>query len=83
LEVFAKNKTTNIAKAPKTAKPITKGTTVPLYDRPIYTPNGTEINVDTEPTIAAPIPAIWPNGSIANEFKLPKSIPVQKTVAHK
>lgn len=39
---------------------------------------GTESKVAKDPSTAAPMPAIWPMGSMAMELKLPKSIPIQK-----
>jgi len=41
-------------------------------------PMGTESKVESEPRTAAPMPAIWPMGSMAMELKLPNSIPMQK-----
>jgi hypothetical protein len=69
--------------APKIRNPTIKGSTVPSYCIPMKVPKGTEIKVDTEPTIAAPIPAICPRGSIAIAFRFPKSIPIKKTVDNK
>ena len=43
-------------------------------------PNGIDSNVEREPTMAAPIPAICPRGSMAKEFMLPNKIPMQKKV---
>ncbi len=36
---------------------------------------GTDINVETNPLIAAPIPAICPIGSMASDLMLPKIKP--------
>ena len=41
-------------------------------------PIGTASKVEKEPMTAAPMPAIWPMGSMAMELKLPKRIPMQK-----
>lgn len=70
-------------RVPKTRKPKTNGLTVPSYCIPIYVPNGTEMKVETEPTIAAPIPAICPKGSMAIELRFPNNTPTKKTVEHK
>ena len=41
------------------------------------------MSVDSEPTTAAPTPAIWPRGFIANALRLPNKIPKPKNVNKK
>ena len=41
-------------------------------------PSGVATKVDSEPTTAAPTPAMWPSGSMASAFMLPKRMPMQK-----
>ena len=45
---------------------------------PIKVAMGTAIMVETNPLIAAPIPAICPNGCMAKDLTLPKRNPTEK-----
>ena len=65
-----------------TEKLITKGYKVSLKNEPINIDNNEPTKVDKAPTIAAPIPAIFPKGSIAKALKLPKVNPKQKKVTN-
>ena len=40
--------------------------------------NESEIKVVSDPTTAAPTPAIWPSGSMASALKFPNRMPMQK-----
>ena len=75
---------TSKAIKPKTKKPDASGTSVPLYIWPKVDPRVRDMMEDTAPKKADARPAIWPIGSIAMAFILPKVSPMQKkmTEAH-
>src|SRR5688572_23433593 len=61
-----------------TKNPVVMGIRVLLYICPIAVPIHIEIMEETEPMMAAAIPATCPIGSIAMAFRLPKIKPKQK-----
>ena len=63
---------------PSTEKPVAIGINVPSYICPINVPIVMDIIDETQPVIAAAIPAICPIGSIASAFRFPKVNPKQK-----
>ena len=63
---------------PQIKKPTNRGKAVLVIYAPIHVAIGTAIIVEVNPLIAAPIPAIWPNGCIANDLTLPKRNPTEK-----
>ena len=63
--------------------PMKIGSTVSLTNFPITILIGTAISVEIKPVIAAPIPAIWPTGSIAIALKFPNKNPKQKNWSEK
>ena len=58
--------------------PINNGRAVAVTNFPIKVLIGTAIMVDKKPVIAAPMPAIWPIGSIAKALKFPNKNPIAK-----
>ncbi len=54
------------------------GSVVSSIKRPINVLMGTAISVEIRPVIAAPIPAMWPTGSIASALRFPNIKPIQK-----
>ena len=63
---------------PQIARPTNMGHTDFCIKLPTKAAIGIENKVEINPVIAAPIPAIWPIGSIAMERKLPHIKPRQK-----
>ena len=63
---------------PQIKKPTNRGKAVLVIYAPIHVAIGTAIIVEVNPLIAAPIPAIWPIGSIANALVFPKRNPMEK-----
>ena len=68
------------AKVLNTRKPQVTGINVLLYNWPIAVPITNAIIEETEPIIAAAIPATCPIGSIAIALVLPKINPKQKKI---
>src|SRR3989339_680353 len=68
---------------PRQAKPEAIGIKVSSYSCPIKTPSPAEISVEKVPTTAAPIPAIFPKGSMAMALRLPKRIAIHIKLAAK
>ena len=65
-------------KAAAVAKLAVSDRAVPSWLWPAAVHISSEIRVDREPTTAAPAPAIWPKGSMASAFRLPKGMPTRK-----
>ena len=59
-------------------KPIKMGRARSAMNFPIKILIGTALSVDINPVIAAPIPAIWPMGSMAIALKFPNKKPMEK-----
>ena len=68
---------------PQKKKPINKGRAVVSIKLPTKVAIGTAIMVETNPLIAAPIPAMCPIGSIAKARVFPNKKPIAKNCNQK